>query len=148
MKNRLVTIFIIALFLLGTVPVALGATSQKNKISVSITALDVGGPNTQVNDEYVAITNKGTTDVKMNGWTIRDKKTEKGIVHTYYFPASFILKAKKSVEIHTGKSNGPGTHTKHHPKLFWGKGWYVWNNEGDTAYLYNQKVLVSSLKVN
>ncbi len=59
--------------------------------------------------------------------------------HTYQFPASFTLKAKTTVTLYTGKGTNTAT------KLFWGKGVYVWNNEGDTAYLYNaQRKIVST----
>ncbi|WP_321420897.1 lamin tail domain-containing protein [uncultured Methanomethylovorans sp.] len=46
--------------------------------------------------------------------------------------------AKSTVTIYTGKG------TKTATKLYWGSSWYVWNNDGDTAYLYNsQSKLVS-----
>ena len=71
----------------------------------------------------------------MKGWKI----TDKGKKHTYYFPSTFVLKAKKTVTIYTGKGKNTAN------KLYWGRSAYVWNNEGDTAYLYNaQGKLVSS----
>jgi len=145
LNSRFKVLLVTLCLVFGTIPFTVGAASSKAVPAVSISYLDVGGPNTAINDEYVAITNKGTTDVKMKGWVIKDKIKK----HVYKFPSSYVLKAKKSVEIHTGKSTGPsGTHTKKYPKLYWGKGWYVWNNEGDTAYLYNaQGKLVSSKTV-
>jgi parallel beta-helix repeat protein len=103
--------------------------------NVYISDLYVGAPHQTINQEYVKITNKGTTAVNMNGWKITDKDQK----HTYQFPATFTLKAKTTVTLYTGKGTNTAT------KLFWGKGVYVWNNEGDTAYLYNaQRKIVST----
>ena len=63
----------------------------------------------------------------MKGWKITDKSKK----HTYKFPSSFTLKSKKTVTLYTGKGRNTAT------KLFWGRTSGVWNNKGDTAYLYN-----------
>ena len=119
--------------LLGTIPFAMGATpTSSNKVSIS--ALYVGAPHQTVNQEYVKITNKGTTAVSMKGWRI----TDKGAIHTYKFSSSYTLKAKTTVTLYTGRGTNTAT------KLFWQRSAFVWNNEGDTAYLYNaQGKLVS-----
>jgi len=44
------------------------------------------------------------------------------------FP-SFKLGAGKSVRLHTGQGTNSST------DLYWGKGWYVWNNTGDKAII-------------
>jgi hypothetical protein len=133
-KNRIVVILLAMCLILGTVPFALGATTTSSN-QVYISALYVGAPHQTVNQEYVKITNKGTTAVKMKGWKI----TDKGKKHTYYFPSSYSLKSKTTVTLYTGKGTNTAT------KLYWGRSAYVWNNEGDTAYLYNaQGKLVSS----
>jgi PKD repeat protein len=104
--------------------------------NVYISGLRLGASGETLNQEYVQITNKGTTAVSMKGWKI----TDKGAIHTYKFASSYTLKAKTTVTLYTGKGTNTAT------KLFWGKGVYVWNNEGDTAYLYNaQGTLVSKL---
>jgi len=138
LKNRLVIVSLVLCLILGTVPMSLGATSQTSSSTsntVYISALYVGAPHQTVNQEYVKITNKGTKPVSMKGW----KLTDKGRKHTYYFPSSYTLKAKTTVTLYSGKGKNTAT------KLYWGQGWYVWNNDGDTAYLYNaQGKLVSS----
>jgi len=135
LKNRLVIVSLVLCLILGTIPFALGATTQATSSSVYVSGLYVGAPHQTVNQEYVKITNKGTTAVSMKGWKI----TDKGAIHTYKFPSSYTLKAKTTVILYTGKGTNTAT------KLFWGKGVYVWNNEGDTAYLYNaQGKLVST----
>lgn len=133
LKNRVVIISLMLCVVLGTIPFAMGATpTSSNKVSIS--ALYVGAPHQTVNQEYVKITNKGTTAVSMKGWKI----TDKGAKHTYKFSSSYTLKAKSTVTLYTGKGKNTAT------KLFWGRAAFVWNNEGDTAYLYNaQGKLVS-----
>jgi hypothetical protein len=140
-KNRTVAIFVAICLILGTVPFALGATSQTSSSTsntVYISALDVGAPKETANQEYVKITNKGTKAVSMKGWKI----TDKGAKHTYKFSSSYTLKAKSTVTLYTGKGKNTATN------LYWGRVAHVWNNEGDTAYLYNaQGKLVSSKTV-
>ncbi len=81
-----------------------------------------------LNDEYVIIANLGCRDQGLGGWKLMDKKG-----HTYVFPSWFVLKAGKTVTVHTG--SGKDTYTD----LYWGRKWPVWNNRGDTAYLYDSK---------
>lgn len=134
LKNRVVLISLMLCVVLGTIPFAMGATTSTNN-NVYISALYVGAPHQTPNQEYVKITNKGTTAVSMRGWKI----TDKGAKHTYYFPSSYTLKAKSTVTLRSGK----GTNTA--STLYWQKNIFIWNNEGDTAYLYNaQGKLVSS----
>lgn len=136
LKNRIVIISLMLCVVLGTIPFAMGATpTSSNKVSIS--ALYVGAPHQTVNQEYVKIANKGTTAISMKGWKI----TDKGAIHTYKFPSTFTLKAKTTVTLYTG--NGTNTATK----LFWGRSAYVWNNEGDTAYLYNAQGNLVSTKI-
>ena len=122
---------------LGTIPFALGATSPTTTNTVSISSLYVGAPKQTNNQEYVKIANTGKTSVNMKGWKI----TDSGRKHVYSFPSSYVLKAKSTVTLYTGKGTNTAT------SLHWGLGVFVWNNEGDTAYLYNaQGKLVSSKK--
>ena len=83
------------------------------------------GSNYSLNAEWVRITNYRSTARDLTGWTIKDKT---GYVYT--FP-EFTLKAGASVRVHTG--SGADSQTD----LYWDRGWYVWNNTGDTAYLRN-----------
>jgi hypothetical protein len=41
------------------------------------------------------------------------------------------LRAGKYVKVHTGKGTNTAT------DRYQGRSWYVWNNDKDTAYLYN-----------
>jgi hypothetical protein len=78
-----------------------------------------------LNGEWVAIKNTATTTKCLTGWTVRDAQS-----HVYKF-GSFCLGAGKTVNLHTGR----GTNTS--ANRYWGLGWHVWNNTGDTAYLRN-----------
>ena len=61
----------------------------------------------------------------MTGWRMHDE----GEKHTYNV-GQFVLGAGETVVVFTGKNADPAT------RLFWKNG-NVWNNGGDTAYLYD-----------
>lgn len=82
--------------------------------------------NASVNGEYVVIRNTSTASTRcLTGWTVKDVAN-----HTYKF-GSFCLGAGKSVYLHSGKGTNTAT------RRYWGSGWHIWNNTGDTAYLRN-----------
>ena len=81
-KNRTVAIFVAICLILGTVPFALGTTSQTSSSTsntVYISALDVGAPKETANQEYVKITNKGTKAVSMAGFEISHFRLVSGL---------------------------------------------------------------------
>ena len=135
-KSKIVIIFLAMCLILGTVPFALGSTN-----SVYISSLYVGSSGEQPNQEYVQITDGGTSPVNLNGWKIKDE----GEKHTYTF-SSYTLNSKSTVTLRSGRGKNSGS------TLFWNKYRFIWNNhderfneDGDTAYLYNaQGELVSS----
>jgi hypothetical protein len=79
--------------------------------------------NTSLNGEWVQLYNTASASRQLKGYTLRDKTG-----YTYTF-GSFTLGGRKSVYVHTGKGSNTATHR------YWGRGSYVWNNDGDTAYL-------------
>ncbi|NJP99333.1 lamin tail domain-containing protein [Streptomyces zingiberis] len=97
---------------------------QLYKIYYDSPGSDRGG-NTSLNAEYVQLRNTSRSAVQLKGFTIRDNAG-----YTYTFP-SYKISAGKTVKVHTGK----GTKSAGH--VYWGRGWYVWNNTGDKARLYN-----------
>ena len=139
LKKRIVVIFLAMCLVLSTLPSALGATASSSSSSVYISALYVGASGETPNQEYVKITNKGTTSVNLKGWKIKDKDAK----HTYTF-SSYTLKSKSTVTLRSGSGKNSGS------TLYWNKYSFIWNNHdsknnGDTAYLYNtQGKLVSS----
>lgn len=111
-------------------PVATATSAQAlpavmiSKVFYDSPGADRGG-NASLNAEYVVLKNTTRSARSLTGWTLRDK-----VGHTYRFP-TFTLKAGASVTIRTGK----GTATQ--KNRYFGSGWYVWNNTGDTAILKN-----------
>ncbi len=76
------------------------------------------------NGEYVVIKNYGPNPVNLEGWKLKDKAG-----HTFTFP-DITLQPGESVYVYSGS----GVNTEN--KLYWGDG-TIWNNDGDTAYLYD-----------
>jgi hypothetical protein len=83
------------------------------------------GSNASLNAEWVKLHNRSGHRVHLTGWTLRDA------AHHVYTFGHFILRAHKSVKVHTGS----GRDTRWN--VFQDRGWYVWNNTGDRATLRN-----------
>ena len=75
--------------------------------------------------EHVCVQNHDTIAADLSNWSIQDL-----IGHTYTFP-EFALNPAMHVRIHTGTGENTAT------DLYWGRGNAVWNNTGDTVYLYD-----------
>ncbi len=84
-----------------------------------------GADGNKYDEEYVCFENYGGQTAQMLGWQVRD---ETGF--TYTFPA-FALPPKQSVRLHTGSGTDTAT------DVYWGLRHFVWNNAGDTVYLYD-----------
>ena len=76
------------------------------------------------NGEYVIIKNYGPDPVNLKGWKLKD---EAG--HTFIFP-DVTLNPGETVRVYSGRG------VNHDHVLYWGNG-AIWNNKGDTAYLYD-----------
>ncbi|WP_276301891.1 lamin tail domain-containing protein [Halorussus lipolyticus] len=97
--------------------------SGSSDYSVSIPNINPDG--STLNDEYVDIRNDGSSSLDMTGWLLED---EAG--NDYQFPDGFSLGAGETVRVHSGSGTDSST------DLYWG-GSYIWNNDSDTAYLYD-----------
>ena len=86
-----------------------------------------GDDNKNPTEEYVCFENYGSRRVDMTGWAVHDEVRKR-----YTFP-SFGLGSKASVKLRTGK--GVDTDTD----LYVGAGSAIWNNDGDTVYLYDSE---------
>jgi Lamin Tail Domain len=89
------------------------------------------GSNASLNGEWVQLHNTTSRWVTMYSWTLRDTAG-----HVYTFPSAFRLPPHWYLKIHTGS----GANTKWN--RYQNRGWYVWNNNGDTAILKNASGLV------
>lgn len=78
--------------------------------------------NSSLNAEWVQLYNSSSSAISIKDWKLKDKAG-----WTYTFTGT--IGAKSYVKVHTGK----GTNTAGH--RYWGRAAYVWNNDGDTAYL-------------
>ena len=114
---------------LAAVVVTASPSYAASKFQITKVRFDSAGPDTPVtnaklNDEYVVITNTDTVTHVIGGWRLRDRAN-----HVYVFPSGASIGPKRSVRIHTGS----GKNTPF--DRYQGRGYYVWNNDTDTAYL-------------
>jgi Lamin Tail Domain len=119
---------------LGTFAVVLVLVPAANALAgIRITKIQYDSPgsdtgsNTSLNAEYVVLKNNGSRAQKLTDWVLKDKAG-----HRFTF-GTFKLAASKSVTIHTGKGSDDRN------DLYWGSGWYIWNNDGDRATLSNAR---------
>jgi Predicted hydrolase (metallo-beta-lactamase superfamily) len=125
-----------------------GTISSRNEAYTSIDSttkeLETQGPakstvyvsDLNLQNEWVQISNTGSSPVSLNGWKIEDE----GNKHTYAFQF-YTLNAGTTVTVHTGKGTNSAT------ELYWQLDDPIWNNNGDTAYLYdNNGKLISKLE--
>jgi len=89
-------------------------------------------------EEFVVLENEGTEKVSLAGWTLTDETTTGQRRHVYRFPETISLSSREKAYLHTGP--GEDRFEKGKPSkwnLFWGRRSFVWNNEGDTATLFD-----------
>jgi hypothetical protein len=96
-----------------------------------------GNDHNNLNGEWVRITNDGSDSTLMTGWTLSDE----GNKHVYRFP-NFILQSGSSVTVYTGSGINTAT------SLYMGFSRAVWNNDGDTATLKDNRGNIISQKSN
>ncbi len=80
-----------------------------------------------LNDERVRITNTGDGDLDLSGYTLEDAAG-----NSYTFPDGFTLAPGASVWVHSGSGDAD------YDDLYAEFGHEVWNDYGDTAYLYDE----------
>lgn len=109
-------------------PTACGP-SQRDAAAVAITRirLDAEGNDAEnLNDEWIEVSNTGTSAVDLTGWRVRDESSS----HRFAFPGGFSLGPGATVRIHSGCGSDSDAN------LFWcTSGSAIWNNDGDTAFL-------------
>ncbi|MFB9394156.1 lamin tail domain-containing protein [Streptomyces coeruleoprunus] len=81
------------------------------------------GANSSLNAEWVQVRNTTGAAVNLRGWTLRDAAG-----HVYTFGAYTLAKGA-TVTVRTGKGTNTSTNR------YWGRTWYVWNNDKDAATL-------------
>jgi hypothetical protein len=99
---------------------------QFSKIVYNSPGADTGS-NTSLNGEYVRLTNRTTRTIDLRNWTVRDAAG-----HIYRISSTHLLRAGKTLYLHTGKGTNGRPDSAHR---YWGRTGYIWNNGGDTAIL-------------
>jgi hypothetical protein len=92
----------------------------------------------KLNDEFVVLQNEGTEKVSLAGWTLTDETATGARKHLYRFPKGAALLTREKAYVHTGP--GEDSFEEGQPSkwiLHWGRHAFVWNNEGDTATLWD-----------
>ena len=112
-------------------PAQAAARMQISEIWYNSPGSDRGG-NASLNHEWVQLHNTSGSWITMTGWTLRDP------AHHVYTFGTYKIKPHGYVKIHTGQ--GTSTQTNR----YWGSGWYIWNNDGDSATLRNASGVVKS----
>lgn len=98
----------------------------------------------KLNDEYIVIKNKSEKAYTMTGYIVSDMTPEGTNTHLFYFPekvngGSWTFDPGEYIFLRTGKGTNQflpkdGTHPPQF-HFYMQRGWFVWNNPGDTAYL-------------
>jgi len=94
----------------------------------------------KLNEEFVVLENEGTEKLSLAGWTLTDETATGVRRHVYAFPQMVSLSPREKAIVHTGQ--GEDSFEKGNPpkwNLFWGRRTFVWNNEGDTATLFDDE---------
>jgi len=94
-------------------------------LNLSVNFDAVGSDLENMNGEFVVITNMGKDIINLQNWSIKDEAT-----HIYEFP---------SIEIHPNENlilyTGVGENSEFN--LYWNSKDPIWNNDGDTAFLFD-----------
>ena len=92
-----------------------------------------GNDNYNKEQEWVCFRNQGGSDANMAGWLLYDQATAEGRADfRYYFP-QLSVPPGGTVRVHTGCGANSATDLW----WCWGGSTAIWNNEGDTIYLYD-----------
>jgi hypothetical protein len=123
MNNRIFAGALISLVVLF-LGAALVQGAEESGIAITNTNFAAPTPEKEnLNEEWVEISNLGSSDVSLAGWTLEDAQN-----HTYAFP-DFSLAAGANAKIHTGIGDDASG------DLYWNRSSSIWNNGGDVATL-------------
>ena len=92
----------------------------------------------RLNEEFVVLENEGDEKISLAGWTLTDETATGARRHVYTFPQIVSLSPREKAYVRTGQ--GEDSFEKGNPpkwNLFWGRRSFVWNNEGDTATIFD-----------
>jgi hypothetical protein len=104
---------------------ARGIWSSNTNFFIGVAAVHAKpeGGQTNLNDEYIVIENRGKNAVDMTGWSILDE------AHHRYLVPNFVLPPGTKVTLRTGLGKNTAT------ELFWGSRVGIWNDSGDSIFV-------------
>ena len=105
-------------------PDACGPAPQSGAAIVEVRYNPPGPDDERLNDEYVVISNEGTTPLNLAGWTLRDESS-----HNRYAFNGPSLEPGMSVTVRTGCGEDRTD------AVYWCADRPIWSNGGDTAIL-------------
>ena len=121
----------------GTEAVAAGAATSGSaarapaspaELRITVQADAPGNDHRNPNGEYVIAQNSAGEAIAIGGWRLCDLAN-----HCFQFPAGATIEGGGRVVVHTGSGRPDGE------RFYMGRRRAVWNNDGDTATLYDSK---------
>ncbi|HET9949550.1 MAG TPA: lamin tail domain-containing protein, partial [Longimicrobiales bacterium] len=113
---------------------AVGAPAAAVRIRVFADA--PGNDHRNPNGEYARLENASGAPMDLDGWRLCDAAR-----HCFTFPQGARIAAGAAVVVYTGSGTADGT------RFYMGSGAAVWNNDGDTATLYDPAGRVAATHV-
>ncbi|VUT28169.1 MAG: Intermediate filament tail domain protein [Candidatus Syntrophoarchaeum sp. GoM_oil] len=112
----------------GTIPTPTQPQTYPIEVVIERISFDPEGNDREnLNGEWVKILNRGVNEIYMVGWILQDAKN-----HSYVFPEGFRLSSGGRVKIHVGAGDNTAA------DLYMGGKTPIWNNDGDTATLFDE----------
>ena len=108
-------------------PDACGPTPPPGATIAEVVHDPPGPDDERLNDEYIAITNEGTKQLNLAGWTLRDESSQNRYVFT-----GLNLRPGTRVTVRTGCGED------RNDTVFWCAERSVWSNDGDTVILQDR----------
>lgn len=103
-------------------------TKSNAKIKINTVHFNAQGKDEEyVNGEWIDLVNTGAQDMSISGFALQDESNNQ-----FIFP-NYSLGPRSSVRIYSGK----GRNTRE--ALYWGSLHPIWNNDGDTVFLFDNK---------
>ena len=110
----------------GDAPVAAPGPAGVARLRLWVHADAPGNDHENPNGEYAVIRSLESGDRPIGGWSLCDRANQ-----CFRFPVGAVLKAGGQLVVHTGSGRPDGA------RYYMGRRRAVWNNNGDTATLYD-----------
>lgn len=103
-----------------------GSMGDTHRVSVTVFPDAPGNDHANPNGEYVILQNDSAQTLQIGGWTLCDAAR-----HCFRFPVGTMIPGGQGVVLFTGSGSSDGI------SFFMNSGAAVWNNDGDTASLFD-----------